>query len=480
MSEIPIPLTFRSEIIKPLAGKLQDGYCCSLVGVGSSGKSNVVRHLKKPEVRKHYFGEQAASRILYLYLDLDGLESYTSHVVYAKLLRVLADELVNLPGDTRALETTLEAQWREILTTSSELLAHDSLERGIKRVLTQHADKVIFVFDDCDTLIEKVEGSLLRSLRALRNDHKGKLLYITVSRRELNQVRGSSPDFETFFELFASNLIFVGPYREVDARGMIERLAARNNEATRPLTEQEIQRLVQLSGGHAGLISCVYQVTNRSRDPLAVDIMASGVVNTLLGKTLVRTECGKILASLSKGETAALRQIAAGQMATGASLTVLIRKGLVLQNIEGPFTIFSPIMREFVMHPNNTASAGANVPPRPETETASAHTSSSNAAPEVSSVPLAHIDHGTRSVGIGAVRAQLAPAEFEVFLVLYHKEPHPCSSQELLKRIIVPPGKDQGEFLDDQVRSLNKQYAAAGILIQKSSDGRYRMIGNGK
>jgi len=68
---------------------------------------------------------------------------------------------------------------------------------------------------------------VLKSLRALRDDFKRKIMFVTVTRRELEYLR-DPVEVEDFLELVApATTIAVGPYSETDARFMIQRLGAR-------------------------------------------------------------------------------------------------------------------------------------------------------------------------------------------------------------------------------------------------------------
>jgi len=467
MPDIPIAREFRQEILGPLTGKLKDGNCSVLVGVGSSGKSNVVRHLLREDVRAKYFDEEGARHLLYLYIDLDGLQSYTEHAAYAKLLSTLIEGLPQLRANTQEFEKELDGQWREVIGTSSAILAREYLARGIKRALREFAERVVFVLDDCDRLIQEVDGAWLRGLRALRNDHKGGLMFVTVSRKELQQLRAPSPDLQTFLELFSAHPLFVGPYTETDGLGMLARLAGRQNETARPLNQNEIARILELSGKHAGLISAVYQATNRFRDPYAVELMSSNVVERLMGKKLVRAECEKIWESLPNAETGVLEELARGAKPSGAALQVLKRKGLVVENVDGQLAFFTPLLREFIKRVNTRqdASAVTHAPTRAVSEAGSAS--------PVAPTPL-RLDHASKTIVLGEKRIALSPAHFELILALWHKMPEPCRTEELVTHLVLFESTDVPyERLGVHLDELNQTLHGTGLQILKLTAGQY-------
>jgi ABC-type protease/lipase transport system fused ATPase/permease subunit len=49
---LPIPVSFRAETVQQVVRLLRSGESCALVGVGSSGKSNIARHLARPDIAR--------------------------------------------------------------------------------------------------------------------------------------------------------------------------------------------------------------------------------------------------------------------------------------------------------------------------------------------------------------------------------------------------------------------------------------------
>lgn len=68
MPDLPIPIDYLTDIVGTLFNLLCAGESCALVGVGSSGKSNIARHLTRLDVRQYYLGEEAAHTVT-LYLN---------------------------------------------------------------------------------------------------------------------------------------------------------------------------------------------------------------------------------------------------------------------------------------------------------------------------------------------------------------------------------------------------------------------------
>src|SRR5262250_3147219 len=100
MSDLPIPVGFRAETLQQVVRLLRSGESCSVVGVGSSGKSNVARHLARADVRKEYFGDEAGSTII-IYLNCKPLARRAPHELYLAALDQVSRALGEHEGSLR-------------------------------------------------------------------------------------------------------------------------------------------------------------------------------------------------------------------------------------------------------------------------------------------------------------------------------------------------------------------------------------------
>ena len=66
----PLPLSFRSNVLKRVMPDLQAGECCSLVGTSGTGKSNVARFLQRQDVQQFYWKDD---RTWVISIDSQGL-----------------------------------------------------------------------------------------------------------------------------------------------------------------------------------------------------------------------------------------------------------------------------------------------------------------------------------------------------------------------------------------------------------------------
>jgi hypothetical protein len=96
--------TYRQEILTPVMHTIAAGESCSIVGVASTGKSNLFRFLLRPEVRQTYLGENWGN-YLFLYIDTHSLTELSEWGLYELLLRCTVEATEDLQ---------IESQWSEL------------------------------------------------------------------------------------------------------------------------------------------------------------------------------------------------------------------------------------------------------------------------------------------------------------------------------------------------------------------------------
>lgn len=400
MVEIPIPVNFRSVQIRELTERLRAGESCSVIGVGDTGKSNLVRHLLRADVRQLHFGD-AESKIIYLYVDCNKLSQPTEQHLYALILDVLARMLMEMGGDWALLHPRVDDWWQKAVVSGNDAITRHNLEQAFSVVFAAGALQIITAFDDCDALFRQDSLVLLKSLRALRDDFKLRVVYVPVTRREIKRLHPThTPEFETFFELMVPHVIVVPPYREADALMMLERLAARQDANPRPLSEAEKSRLVQITGGHAGLVRAAYFATRRGERALEPDL-----VTTLSKQAAIRDECKKIWDCLDEFERGDLIALARRQPSSNLALTRLKKMGLIVENTDGSPAIFSPLLNAY-------------------------------AADQIRRQVMIHLDGKSHTVGVDERTISLTLSEFVVFSALYEKRPAPVSRDDLIGRLM--------------------------------------------
>ena len=217
------PVSFRRELIVRVLGVLMAGESCSLVGVGSSGKSNVARHLARREVLAYHLGEQSAGCLSVL-VNCTHLAEYTLAALHTLILDALSralNDALPQPGEVIAGVVALRDQ---AIEAASAERARINLQEALVASFRSGFERTFILLDDFDRVVQRAPSPVLNSLRPFRDDHKGKLMYVTFTRRELAYLRDEA-EFQELYELVATNSIPVGPYSDDDARAMVRQLS---------------------------------------------------------------------------------------------------------------------------------------------------------------------------------------------------------------------------------------------------------------
>jgi hypothetical protein len=166
----------------------------------------------------------------------------------------------------------------------------------------------------------------------------GKLCYITGTSHHLEQLRPGVEIYE-FRELFHLHTLLLRPLTEPDARRFITYLAAKYRKQ---VIESNIVTLIDLSGGHPGLLERIYGLTGDLMSPLQVSPAE------LIRKRPIQKECERLWSEL-EAEQEALRILVeeGGQHLSSSQRQALQLKGLISQQ-GGHLTLFSPVFSAFV------------------------------------------------------------------------------------------------------------------------------------
>src|SRR4029079_5425803 len=107
MTDLPIPVGFRAETLQQVVRLLRSGESCSLIGVGSSGKSNIARHLARPDVRREYFQAEAPVTLI-VYLNCKPFAQRPPSALYLHALDQLARALAEADDDLHGHQSALD------------------------------------------------------------------------------------------------------------------------------------------------------------------------------------------------------------------------------------------------------------------------------------------------------------------------------------------------------------------------------------
>ncbi|MEO6062743.1 MAG: ATP-binding protein [Thermoflexales bacterium] len=356
----PNPVEFRGRLCADILASVARGESCTVIGVGSAGKSNVARHLVRRDVRERALGP-AGARTLGVYCDFAAFSSATPQA----LQLVLLEELPRAPfpnaesveGAKKRAELT--HLWEMATVADAALRVFAYLRDAVDLILSRDGvDRIFFVLDDFDKALASADAAALNSLRKLRDDFKNRLTYVVVAWKELQFTRKPTTDYKDFYELVCNRVHPVGPYDAADAQRMFDRLASGAAGSQRVWPAAERDRMVWLTGGHAGILAMVYQAAEQG----AVSVLSPDADRKLAQRPKVSLACETIWDSLDAQERAGLEGVIGGAGPGESTAGRLQKKGLL--TVDGPrFRLFSPIFEAFLRtrHGAGRAQASASM-----------------------------------------------------------------------------------------------------------------------
>lgn len=365
------PLDYRQEEVGRIMERWRASESCSLVGVGSVGKSNLMQHLANPRVQQEYMKETNVDNFKAIIIDPSMLgplpskndEQIACWVGYELMMHRLflafhQSELLNEREMTRFVEI-----YETLQDGSNPLYAYMGLryfELGLD-VLMNKGIQIVFMFDEFEEMLRNLPIKFFLTLRGLRDANKKQLSYLTFTRTPLPVViekEGIDPQkIEEFAELFTDNVFYIGPYNDKDAHRMFDDLAQRNNKH---YDEYVKNFLIWATGGFAGLLRSSFRMLESLPNLNLSEVMTAGgmsLAEQLAIKQPVRTECKTIWGSLSDSERYVLKA-AAGTLnsafqrdaKTDRAAEYLVRKKLLLRNLnsDNQMEIHPPVFHFFV------------------------------------------------------------------------------------------------------------------------------------
>lgn len=450
MSDTAMPLTYRTEVLEPLVSWLRMGESCSVVGVGSAGKSNLARFLTRADTREHYFGADAAQTLV-MYVNGHECALHPPAYLYLQILDRLSEAVSQGGNALASVSSSVSALLKEA-EMHPDLLAKRYLSRAFAHVIRQGVKHLIVILDDCDDLFRQAPAYLFSDLRAFRDDHKVVLVYVTMSQRELVYLRPNTPEYQKFFELFsaAGHTMALPPYSEADSLAMIQRLAARHEP---PLTISPIQaqRMYALSGGHPGLLRAIFFAVQRG-----VDIHALDVVEQLIQYADIQAACQKIWTSLEPDEQTQLQDVLRRKHISTEDLQHLERRGLMHRRFGTYAEFMSPLMERFV---------GGLIGMGPNRES-----------------PIEFIEPNAYVRVYGQLITNLTRVEYEILRHLFVRRPQVCPYSALIEAMRLAEHREpivnvQGNplrRLEQYIQQIKAKLGPMSNLIESTETG-YRM-----
>jgi hypothetical protein len=363
------PIEFRREEVSFIMQRWRASESCSLVGVGSVGKSNLLQHLADPEVQTYYMQNTNTDNFRTIIIDpnllgplpsggdnSDQLRCWAAYelMMHRMFLAFYPFEVLE-QDDARSFYET----YQTLQDGTNPLYAYMALryfELGLEFFMRRKI-KIVFMFDEFEDFFKLMPIKFFQTLRGLRDINKRQLSFLTFTRSPLpvliQQYGINGLDIEPFLELFTDNVCYVGPYNEPDAYRMVEELMSRNQKT---YTRNEVEFLLWATGRYAGLIRAGF----RGLDSLGLGEGRSqqdteNVLHALSLKIPIRSECKTLWLSLSQPERYILKAVARLSSYTTSSeteqaVTSLVQKRLLrVDRVGHKLEIDPPVFRAFIL-----------------------------------------------------------------------------------------------------------------------------------
>ena len=329
----------RADDLNQLARCIASGQCCALVGLSNVGKSTLLRALVQPDIRRRYLGKQAQSLITYL--DCNLMAEMTEQGFCELILRRLLAEARRQKVEPKALDR-LRVLYQQALHPTSSLTVPLTLNQALVLLAEEAERQVVLLLDEFDAPFQQLEARFFLNLRALRDKHAQRLVYVVATDRPLREVR-QEPEVDEFCELFAHRTRLLALLPPQEASWLLHKFAGEDGVSLSPEDEDFIW---QQAGGHPGLLQAVYRVmaqAMRPDDPFWRLQEYRAVRAQLEDDPVVRAECAKLWNQLSAEEQRALILLERGGMEK-------VPRSLDAQGIVREGAIFSNSFEGFVRH----------------------------------------------------------------------------------------------------------------------------------
>ncbi len=358
------PLDFRKNEVAYVMQRWKSAESCSLIGIGSAGKSNLIQHLADDDVQAHYL-EGRAPHFKAIVIDPnllapmppnsadEAIRCWAGYELLMHRLFLAFYPFEQLGSDAERFYETYQA----LQDGTNPLYASMGIryfELGLQFFMRRDI-QVVFLLDEFEALLSALPVKFFLTLRGLRDAHKRQLSFATFSRAPLPVLaeRMNIPplDFEPFAELFTDNVYYIGPYADADARRMVDELLKRANLS---YGEAVIQFLLDASGRYAGLL----RASARAFEPFSAQLITPETIPSLTTQLAVRApvraELQTIWSSLTLIEQRVLKSVARltphnVTEETERGVTMLVQKRLLkLDRAQQKLEIQPPLFQAFV------------------------------------------------------------------------------------------------------------------------------------
>ncbi len=324
---------------------IEDGDCCSVVGLSNTGKSTLLRSIPLPAVRRKYLGDRADDYI-FVYIDFNLMLELTEQGFYELILRSTLAELRELEIEQGLLDR-VAASYRQLVEPANPFLVPLSFNEGLTAISEGLKQRVVFLFDEFDEPFAGLDERVLLNLRALKDNYDPRFSYVAATDQPLSgQQRGEK--VAEFCELFALNTLFLSTLGRDDARQVVAQFA---REEEVELSTADTDFIIAQAGGHPGLLEATCRVlaeVGGDYPDFYRDQSYKLVRERLDSDVSIRTECAKLWNDLTAEEQEALTAfVSRPGEPLDAELEGSLRQKAIVEEKAGELAIFGQLFEGF-------------------------------------------------------------------------------------------------------------------------------------
>jgi hypothetical protein len=349
---------FRKEEVQYVMKRFQAVESCSLIGVGSIGKSNLLQHISNDKTKAYYLSQTKATITKSVIIDANLLgpmkddDQFKCWAGYELMMHRLYLAFYPFEMLGEDAETFYEV-YQALQDGTNPLYAYMGLryfELGME-FFFRRGYHLVFMFDEFEEFMRLMPSKFFQSLRGLRDNHKTQLSYLTFSRKPLTtlvqEYQLSSAEVEPFIELFNDNEYFVGPYNQRDTSNMLNSLLKRHNLEYPDWLKVY---LLTATGGFAGILRATFQVIGSLNAPSLSQV---DITQKLINRKPVHVECETIWKGLTTEEQVILKaalgvHVEVNHINQNAINLLVLKRLLKINADKTGYTIEPLIFREFL------------------------------------------------------------------------------------------------------------------------------------
>ncbi len=324
---------------------VEDGDCCSIVGLSNTGKSTLLRSIPLPAVKKKHLGDRADDYV-FVYIDFNLMLELTEQGFYELILRSILAELRKLKIEQGILDRA-EASYRNLVNPANPFLVPLSFNEGLTAIGEGVKHRLVFLFDEFDEPFTDLDERVLLNLRALKDKYGLRLSYVVATDQPLREQQRGEKVAE-FCELFALNTLFLSALGRDDATQVIAQFAREEEVEFSP---DDIVFIIAQAGGHPGLLEATCRVLAEASGDYPDFYQDQGyklVRERLDNDISVRTECAKLWNDLTADEQEALTAFVSepgGPL--DPELERSLRRKAIVEEKDGELAIFGQLFEGF-------------------------------------------------------------------------------------------------------------------------------------